>query len=289
MIPKDKEADDALKREWTTENYQACSDAIVKTSNPKDRIGITKLPLHILPIAFLVDTALALFDGLCKYGRFNWRKESVAATVYIDAAQRHIAKWAWGREKDKDSGVHELGHAAACLAILMDAQASGNLVDDREKDEKMCVMIDEAQEEVKRLLTKHGKAVPDTPPINAHAGLHYKHPDFVAEPPAPVEIEQHFYEVLPIGDVETERPVKWRPVNSASPPVRTTDKDRPRVRTNVCGLNHGGHWGTYHVCPNSKYHHNAKWCAGEYDSTKDPPAVIPPTHWFYLPALIGDA
>jgi len=139
---------------------------MVQTSNPKDRIGITKLPLHIVPIAFIVNTALALFDGLLKYGRFNWRKESVAASVYIDAAGRHLAKWAWGREVDKDSGVHELGHAAACLAILVDAQKSGNLVDDREKDERMCEMIDEAQEDVKRLLKLRGKDVPSTPTIH---------------------------------------------------------------------------------------------------------------------------
>jgi hypothetical protein len=39
--------------------------------------------------------------------------------------------WFDGEEVASDSGVHHLGHAMACLAILLDAQETGNLVDDR--------------------------------------------------------------------------------------------------------------------------------------------------------------
>jgi len=70
-------------------------------------------------------------DGARKYGPYNWREEGVGAMTYLSAAERHIRAWLDGEEEARDSGVHHLGHAAACLMILMDAQAVGNLVDDR--------------------------------------------------------------------------------------------------------------------------------------------------------------
>ena len=43
----------------------------------------------------------------------------------------HLNAWAEGEEAAPDSGVHHLGHARACLGILLDAQETGNLIDDR--------------------------------------------------------------------------------------------------------------------------------------------------------------
>ena len=71
--------------------------------------------------------------GASKYGSYNWRENSVAATVYVSAAQRHIASWLDGESDDPESGVSHLGHAMACCAILLDAWATGNLIDDRPK------------------------------------------------------------------------------------------------------------------------------------------------------------
>ena len=39
--------------------------------------------------------------------------------------------WFEGQEAAGDSNVHHLGHVVACAGILLDAQATGNLVDDR--------------------------------------------------------------------------------------------------------------------------------------------------------------
>jgi hypothetical protein len=77
--------------------------------------------------------SLAMLDGEWKYGYRNWREKDVRARIYINAAMRHLAAWAEGQERADDSKVHHLGHARACLGILLDAQANGNLIDDRSK------------------------------------------------------------------------------------------------------------------------------------------------------------
>jgi len=136
--------------------------------NPKDRIGVTKVPLSLLPAAPQAHTALALLDGLLKYGRWNWREEKVAASVYIDACRRHIEDWNDREECAGDSGVHHLGHACACLFIIMDAQQTGNLIDDRAKVGSKCSeLFIELIDTVKSLYAKHGKEVPSTQPLHA--------------------------------------------------------------------------------------------------------------------------
>ncbi len=99
--------------------------------NPKDRIGETKPPLHLIPPAAEILEAVVMGLGAKKYQPFNWRKSKVRATVYISAARRHLAQWLDGNNDDSESGVSHLAHARACLGILLDAQATGNLVDDR--------------------------------------------------------------------------------------------------------------------------------------------------------------
>ena len=104
----------------------------LKSTNPKDSIGIKKVPLSLVPETALVFQALAHKDGAIKYGPANWRDEGVSARVYIDACRRHLAKWFDGSEEvADDSKVHHLGHAIACLNIILDAQCCGKLVDDR--------------------------------------------------------------------------------------------------------------------------------------------------------------
>ncbi len=76
----------------------------------------------------------AMLDGMRKYGLFNWREHEVRADVYVEAAKRHLNSWAAMEEVAEDSGVHHLGHAMACMAILMDAQANNKLMDNRQAD-----------------------------------------------------------------------------------------------------------------------------------------------------------
>ena len=103
-----------------------------KPSNPKDMLGSDKLPLHLWPKIASAYGCLGLLDGMLKYGRSNWRVAGVRASIYADALERHMGYWFEGQDTDPDSGLPHLAHALACIAILIDAQSSGQLTDDRQ-------------------------------------------------------------------------------------------------------------------------------------------------------------
>ena len=103
-----------------------------KLSNPKDIIGSDKIPLHLWPETATALGSLALLEGALKYGRCNWRAVGVRASIYNDAAKRHLNKWFEGEDIDTDSGLPHFAHALACIAILVDADACGRLNDDRQ-------------------------------------------------------------------------------------------------------------------------------------------------------------
>jgi hypothetical protein len=100
-------------------------------TNPKDLIGATKVDLSVVPPAALLHLASAMMDGAKKYGPFNWRENKVKGRVYVTAMMRHLLQYLDGEDIDPTSGVHHLGHAMACAAILLDARETGNLADDR--------------------------------------------------------------------------------------------------------------------------------------------------------------
>lgn len=100
-------------------------------TNPKDLLGAAKVSPTKLPAVASLHGAHAMMDGAIKYGPYNWRDKAVIASIYVDACKRHVEAWFEGQECATDSGVHHLGHAIACLAILLDCQETGNLIDDR--------------------------------------------------------------------------------------------------------------------------------------------------------------
>lgn len=110
-------------------------------TNPKDLIGVKKPRLSLVPPASIIYQALAMEDGATKYGPYNWREKKVQASIYIDAAMRHLAQWADGEENAEDSGRPHLAHALGCLGILVDAMETGNLVDDRPKSGAAATLI----------------------------------------------------------------------------------------------------------------------------------------------------
>ena len=111
-------------------------------TNPKDLLGYKKVDLTLLPGIAMFHGAHAMMDGAVRYGPYNWRGNAVLARVYIAAVKRHIDYWEAGEETAQDSMVHHLGHAIACLAILLDAQATGNLIDNRHKSPELIAAYD---------------------------------------------------------------------------------------------------------------------------------------------------
>jgi Domain of unknown function (DUF5664) len=102
-----------------------------KATNPKDGQATTRADLSNFPDSAVLYGSLAFTEGGLKYGEYNWRKTGVQSSVYVSAARRHLAKWFNGEELDPKTGVHHLGNALACIAVLVDAIEVGNLNDDR--------------------------------------------------------------------------------------------------------------------------------------------------------------
>jgi hypothetical protein len=101
--------------------------------NPKDAVGATKPQLHLVPPSALIHMAKVFELGAKKYGPYNWRGNAVNMTVYISAAMRHLVSMLDGQTIDPESGEPHAAHVADCMAILMDAGDTGNLIDDRPK------------------------------------------------------------------------------------------------------------------------------------------------------------
>lgn len=122
--------------------------------NPKDAIGSRKPALHLVPQSANILEAVVFGHGADKYGgAYNWRVKPVRASIYLSAAMRHLAQWLDGQNDDSESGISHLAHARACLAILIDAQTTNCLIDDRPPTGKSA-----------ELIQKHTKAVSLTSP-----------------------------------------------------------------------------------------------------------------------------
>lgn len=102
-----------------------------KDTNPKDAVGIAKVPFSTVPTQVVGELGLAMMEGALKYGRHNFRVAGVRASVYYDAALRHLAAFWEGQDIDPDSGLPHVVKAMACMAVLRDSQIQGNWNDDR--------------------------------------------------------------------------------------------------------------------------------------------------------------
>jgi Domain of unknown function (DUF5664) len=120
------------------------------TDNPKDLLGAQKVSISKLPFVAVLHGAHAMMNGAAKYGPYNWREKRVKASIYVDAAIRHLSAWFDSQEEiAEDSGVHHLGHAIACCAILLDAIETGNLVDDRPGNGQFNKVLNRLNETIK--------------------------------------------------------------------------------------------------------------------------------------------
>lgn len=131
-----------------------------RKENPKDIIGSSKLPLHLWPASATAMGSIAMLNGALQYGRANFRAIGIRASIYHDAAKRHLDAWFEGEECDPKDGVPHLGAALACVAIIVDAMAAGKLHDDRNIEGGYRKFIDELTPHVARLKKLHENCKP---------------------------------------------------------------------------------------------------------------------------------
>lgn len=87
------------------------------TEGKKNDAGKTRYDL-VLP-EFEEEVAKVLTFGAETYGDNNWQSVENFENRYYAALRRHIAAWRMGEEKDPDSGLSHLAHAACNLMFLM--------------------------------------------------------------------------------------------------------------------------------------------------------------------------
>lgn len=115
----------------TPDDHTARAFHMLKATNPKDAIGISKAPMSTVPAAVLAEVGVAMLEGACKYGRSNFRIVGVRASVYYDATMRHLMAWWEGEDTDPDSGMSHVTKAITSLVVLRDAMIQDMCTDDR--------------------------------------------------------------------------------------------------------------------------------------------------------------
>ena len=106
-------------------------DNVVKDTNPKDAVGTKKPPFSTVSGPVFAEVGVGMLEGARKYGRHNYRVSGVRASVYYDAALRHLTSWFEGEDVDPDSGLSHVTKAICSLVVLRDAVIHDQLVDDR--------------------------------------------------------------------------------------------------------------------------------------------------------------
>lgn len=113
-----------------------------KPTNPKDMIGSNKLPMSLFPSSVIAYGCLGFLEGMLKYGLVNWREAGIRISIYLDAAERHHAKFKNGEWADPKTKVPHLSSILACYGIIVDAHTCGKLIDDRPKQAPLGELIE---------------------------------------------------------------------------------------------------------------------------------------------------
>lgn len=106
----------------------------VDVVNPKELAGSKKPAIwSVMPRWVALAVGRVMSVGAAKYGKFNYRESAIAASTYEDAIERHASLWFDGEDNDPETGVSHLASVIASCLLLMDAQRTGKLHDDRQK------------------------------------------------------------------------------------------------------------------------------------------------------------
>lgn len=130
-----------------------------KDTNPKDSIGIKKVPLHVVSSPVMMEVGLGMMEGDRKYGGHNYRVAGVRASVYYDATMRHLMSWWEGEDIDPDSGLSHVTKAISSLFVLRDAMLNEMCNDDRPPKFKNQNFIREFNKKAGEIIEKYPNPV----------------------------------------------------------------------------------------------------------------------------------
>lgn len=114
--------------------------------NPKEIAGSKKPAIwSVMPRWVALAVGRVMSVGAAKYGKFNYRESAITASTYEDAIERHASLWFDGEDNDPETGVSHLASVIASCLLLMDAQRTGKLSDDRQKTGIVRQQLDELE------------------------------------------------------------------------------------------------------------------------------------------------
>ena len=88
--------------------------------------------MSLLPTKATLKVARVLSFGAKKYGDHNWL-QGMRWTRLSSACLRHLFAWIGGEDKDPESGISHLAHAACNLLMLLEYEERGIGENDRWK------------------------------------------------------------------------------------------------------------------------------------------------------------
>jgi hypothetical protein len=114
----------------TVDEVEAFLKEAAAKSGTKHDTG--KVDLTLVPLVATEAEARALMFGEKKYGRYNYT-QGFEASRLVAACLRHVMAYQDGEDTDPESGLPHLGHAKACLSMLLHCDQLGTLRDNRLK------------------------------------------------------------------------------------------------------------------------------------------------------------
>lgn len=127
----------AIRRLQVGSEEKATADTAneVRHSDPETGAQKGRKPEEyaLLPVGSLAEVARVYGFGATKYADHNWRKGYPFSWSY-SALQRHVNAFWGGEDKDPESGLSHLAHAAFHLFALMEFQKTHPEKDDRYAD-----------------------------------------------------------------------------------------------------------------------------------------------------------
>lgn len=131
-----------------------------KDGNPKDAVGIRKVPFSTVPAQIVAEIGLGMLEGARKYGRHNYRIAGVRGSTYYDAAMRHLTSWYEGEDIDPESGLNHIVKALSSLTVLRDAMNNDKLSDDRPPKNKNQNWVRDLNKKAGEIIDKYPDSLP---------------------------------------------------------------------------------------------------------------------------------
>ena len=94
-----------------------------------------KPDMSLLSSIALEEIAKVMTYGKKKYSAHNWRSGFIWSRP-LAAAMRHLVSFLGGEDKDPETGLSHLAHAACCLMFMLEFEKTHKELDDRYKPNK---------------------------------------------------------------------------------------------------------------------------------------------------------